>query len=82
VIHPTSFLLGLGAAVALPALTKILRPFAVEVAVAGMAAYEELSRMAAEQAEVVEDIVAEARAKRQAAIAAGNGKPHEDLSSE
>ena len=47
-----------------------------------MAAYEELSRMAAEQAEVVEDIVAEARAKRQAAIAAGNGKPHEDLSSE
>jgi hypothetical protein len=63
-----SFLLGLGAIVALPLVTKILRPIAVEATVAGMALYDEVARLAAEQAEVVEDIVAEARAKRQAAL--------------
>jgi len=66
--HPLSFLIGVAAAVALPALTRILRPIAVEATVAGMALYDEVARIAAEQAEVVEDIVAEARAKRETVL--------------
>lgn len=76
-IHPTSFLLGLGTAVALPLLTRVLRPLAVELTAAGISAYEELGRLAAEQMETVEDIVAEARAKRQTAVVDGDGESAE-----
>lgn len=64
-IHPTSFLLGLGAALVVPLFTRVLRPLAVEAAVAGMAIVEEGRRLAAEQMETFEDIVAEARARRE-----------------
>ena len=60
-IHPTSFLLGLGAALVVPLFTRVLRPLAVEAAVAGMGMIEEGRRLAAEQMETFEDIVAEAR---------------------
>jgi hypothetical protein len=64
-IHPTSFLLGLGAALVVPLFTRVLRPLAVEAAVAGMGIVEEGRRLAAEQVETFEDIVAEARARRE-----------------
>ncbi len=68
-VHPISFLLGLGAAVALPAIARVFRPVAVELAAAGMALFDEAVRVASEQVETIEDIVAEARAKREAAMA-------------
>jgi len=64
-IHPTSFLLGLGAALVVPLFTRVLRPLAVEAAVAGMGVVEEGRRLVAEQMETFEDIVAEARARRE-----------------
>ena len=64
-IHPTSFLLGLGAAFVVPLVTKVLRPLVVEAAVAGMGMVEEGRRVLAEQMETLEDIVAEARARRE-----------------
>jgi uncharacterized protein DUF5132 len=73
-IHPTSFLLGLGAALVVPLFTRVLRPLVVEAAVAGMGVVEEGRRFAAEQMETFEDIVAEARARREEQlIAEGNG---------
>jgi hypothetical protein len=73
-IHPTSFLLGLGAALVVPLFTKVLRPLAVEAAVAGMGMIEEGRRLVAEQLETFEDIVAEARARREEQLLAeGNG---------
>ena len=73
-IHPTSFLLGLGAALVVPLFTRVLRPLAVEAAVAGMGVIEEGRRLAAEQMETFEDIVAEARARREEQLLAeGNG---------
>lgn len=68
-LHPISFLLGLGAAVVLPAIARVFRPVAVELAAASMALYDEAVRIASEQMETVEDIVAEARAKRAATLA-------------
>jgi len=68
-IKPSSFLLGLGAALALPFLVKILRPLAVEVVAAGMGIVDEAQRVIAEQMEGIEDIAAEARAKREASMA-------------
>ncbi len=67
-VHPMSFLLGLGAAIALPAIAKVFRPVAVELAAAGMALYDEAVRVASEKMETIEDIVAEARAKREATL--------------
>ena len=78
-IHPTSFLLGLGAALVVPLFTRVLRPLAIEAAVAGMGMVEEGRRLVAEQMETFEDIVAEllggeARARREEQlIAEGNG---------
>jgi hypothetical protein len=72
--HPTSFLLGLGAALVVPLFTRVLRPLAVEAAVAGMGMVEEGRRLVAEQIETLEDIVAEARARREEELfAEGNG---------
>ena len=72
--HPTSFLLGLGAALVVPLFTRVLRPLAVEAAVAGMGMVEEGRRLVAEQIETFEDIVAEARARREEELMAeGNG---------
>lgn len=74
-IHPTSFLLGLGAALVVPLFTRVLRPLAVEAAVAGMGVIEEGRRLAAEQMETFEDIVAEARARREEQLL-GEGNGH------
>jgi hypothetical protein len=68
IIHPVSFLLGLGAAIAVPALSRVIRPVVVEVAAAGMALYDETVRIASEQMEAIEDIAAEVRARREAAV--------------
>jgi hypothetical protein len=67
--HPVSFLLGLGAAAALPLLAKVVRPVAVQLTVAGMEFLEDARRVLAEQMEVVEDIAAEARARREESLA-------------
>ena len=71
---PLSFALGLAAASVIPALSRVFRPFAVEAAAAGMGVFEDARRFAAEQIENLEDIVAEARVRREhldaAAVAA------------
>jgi Protein of unknown function (DUF5132) len=71
-IHPVSFVLGLGAAALVPLFTRVLRPLAVEVAAAGMGVFEEGRRLVAEQLETLEDITAEARARRAEIVAAGH----------
>src|SRR5262249_26523197 len=70
-VHPASFILGLGAAALVPLFTRVLRPLVVEAAAAGMGAFEEGRRMFAEQMETLEDIAAEARARRAEIVAAG-----------
>ena len=72
-IHPTSFLLGLGAALVVPLFSRVLRPLAVEAAVAGMGMVEEGRRLLAQQMETFEDIAAEARARCEDMLAEGNG---------
>jgi Protein of unknown function (DUF5132) len=64
-INLTSFLLGLGAAWTLPLFGRILRPIAVQSTVAGMTIFDEARRAIAEQMETLEDIAAEARARRE-----------------
>jgi hypothetical protein len=64
-----SFLLGLGAAIVLPAIARVFRPVAVELTAAGMGLYEEAVRVTSEKMETIEDIVAEARAKREGVLA-------------
>jgi len=81
-IHPTSFLLGLGAALVVPLFTRVLRPLAVEAAVAGMGMIEEGRRLAAEQMETFEDIVAEARARREEQLLAGGNGHHVEVAAE
>jgi hypothetical protein len=72
-IQLTSFLLGVGAALALPGLSRVIRPVLVEAAVAGMALFDETRRAIAEQIETVEDIAAEAKARRDEALVTTNG---------
>ncbi len=62
---PVSFLLGLGAASLLPIVSRAFRPLAVEATAAGMAVAEQFRRIVAEQMENLEDIVAEARVRRE-----------------
>lgn len=81
-IHPTSFLLGLGAALVIPLFTKVLRPLAVEAAVAGMGMVEEGRRLLAEQMETFEDIVAEARARREEQLLAETNGHHAEAAAE
>jgi hypothetical protein len=77
-IHPTSFLLGLGAALVVPLFTRVFRPLAVEAAVAGIGIVEEGRRLLAVQMETLEDIAAEARARREEMLAEGNGHHAEE----
>ena len=72
-IQVTSFLLGIGVAWAFPAVSRVLRPVLVEAAVAGMALFDEGRRAVAEQMENLEDIAAEARARREDVLVATNG---------
>jgi hypothetical protein len=62
---PLSFVLGLAAASLVPVMSRVFRPFAVEAAAAGMGVFEDARRLVAEQLETLEDIVAEARARRE-----------------
>ena len=62
---PLSFALGLVAASLVPALSRVFKPFAVEAAAAGMGMFDDARRFASEQLETLEDIVAEARARRE-----------------
>ena len=81
-IQLTSFLVGLGVAWALPAVSRVIRPVLVEAAVAGMALFEETRRAVAEQMETIEDIAAEARARREEALVATNGHHSPDAGGE
>lgn len=69
-IHPGSLFVGLGAAFALPLLSRVIRPLAVEAIVAGIGLFEEARRVITEQIEVMEDIAAEARARREQVLVA------------
>ena len=80
-VHPASFILGLGAAALVPLFTRVLRPLVVEAAAAGMGAFEEGRRILAQQMEMLEDITAEARARRAEIIAAGHNG-HFDVETE
>jgi hypothetical protein len=77
-IHPTSFFLGLGAAWALPLVTRAFRPVAVQVTAAGMGIFDEVRRVIAEQAELMQDIAAEARARREELAVEGELDETED----
>jgi hypothetical protein len=77
---PLSFVLGLAAASLAPLITRVFRPLAVEATAAGMGMLEDARRVVAEQMETLEDIVAEARARREhldtaaaSVLLAGNG---------
>jgi hypothetical protein len=72
-----SFLLGIGAAWLAPTLVRVLRPLAIEATAASMGLLEDARRVAAEQLETLEDIAAEARARREAILAATNGNGHQ-----
>lgn len=71
---PLSFAMGLAAASIIPVLSRVFRPFAVEAAAAGLGVIDDARRFASEQIETLEDIVAEAKARREhldaAAVAA------------
>jgi hypothetical protein len=62
---PFSFVLGLAAASLVPVLSRVMRPLAVEATAAGMGALADARRLMAEQVETLEDLVAEARARRE-----------------
>ena len=62
---PLSFAIGIGVAYVVPILTKSFRPLAVEAAAMGLGLVEDVRRIVAEQMENLEDIAAEARARRE-----------------
>ncbi len=64
-LHGGSFLLGVTAAAIVPVLTRFFRPAAVQLATAGMMAFDEARRSAAEQFEILQDIAAEAKTRRE-----------------
>jgi hypothetical protein len=67
---PLSFLVGVAAAWALPVVARSFRSVAVEATVTGLALMDEARRVIAEQRERLEDIAAEARARRDERLAA------------
>lgn len=78
-VHGGSFLLGLATAALVPLLTRYFRPLAVQATAAGIAAMEDMRRVMAEQVEVMQDIAAEAKVRREDALATepdarGNGR--------
>ena len=62
---PLSFAIGMGVAYVVPILTKTFRPLAVEATAMGLGLFEDVRRIVAEQMENLEDIAAEARARRE-----------------
>jgi hypothetical protein len=57
--------MGLAAASLVPLLSRVMRPLAVEATAAGMGMLDDTRRLVAERMEGFEDIVAEARARRE-----------------
>jgi hypothetical protein len=76
---PLSFLLGVAAASLVPVLSRVMRPLAVEVTAAGMGMVEDARRVAAEQLESLEDILAEARARREHLDAEATAADEEEM---
>lgn len=62
---PLSFILGAVAASLVPMISRVFRPLAVEATAAGLGMLEDARRVVAEQLETLEDVVAEARARRE-----------------
>jgi hypothetical protein len=62
---PVSFAFGVAVAALLPALSRAFRPLAVEATAAGMGVFEDVRRIFGQQLETIEDIMAEARARRE-----------------
>jgi hypothetical protein len=62
---PLSFVLGIAAASLMPLVRRAFRPLAIEAAAAGMGMLEDARRVVAEQMETLEDVLAEARARRE-----------------
>jgi len=62
---PLSFVLGLAAASLVPVLSRVFRPLAVEATAAGMGMLEDARRVLAQQMENLEDVIAEAQARRE-----------------
>ena len=81
-VHPGSFLVGLVAAWLAPSVVRVIRPLAVEAAVVGMALVDEGRRVVAEQMEALEDLAAEARARREEILTATNGHHAPDMAAE
>jgi hypothetical protein len=79
---PTSFVLGLAIASLVPVLSRVFRPLAVDVTAAGMGVIEDARRIFAEQMETLEDIVAEARVRREQLDAETAAAPVEETSEE
>ena len=79
---PTSFVLGLAAAGLVPTAARVGRSLAVEAAAVGFAVFDDVRRVVAEQLETLEDITAEARARRDELVARMNGSSGEDLADE
>src|SRR5262245_33832752 len=63
---PLSFLIGVGAAYLFPVVSRNFRPLAVEATAMSLGLVEDLRRVVAERMESLEDIAAEARARREA----------------
>jgi hypothetical protein len=79
-IHPLSVALGFGLAGLVPLFSRVLRPLAIEAAAAGMGLFAEGRRVVAQQMETLEDIAAEARARRADIVAAAqNGHGDVDI---
>jgi hypothetical protein len=79
-INATSFLLGVGAAWLAPMIARVLRPVAVEATAAGLGLFDDARRVVAEQLETLEDIAAEARARREQIVTASKGHHDDDAS--
>jgi hypothetical protein len=59
-------------------IARVARPVAVEATAAGMGFFEDARRVVAEQMETLEDIAAEARARREELAASSNGHHADD----
>jgi hypothetical protein len=81
-VHPGSFVIGLVAAWIAPSVARVIRPLAVEAAVVGMALVDEGRRVVAEQMEGLEDLAAEARARRDDMLGATNGHHASEMPSD
>ena len=79
---PLSFVLGLAAASVVPVMARVFRPFAVEATAAGLGMLEDARRVVAEQMESFEDILAEARARREHLDADDAAASLEDIAEE